>query len=84
MDTEEDNDNIWMACSDGNIECVKSLIKSGVSINAQDENGYSPMYEQKNIIIIQIYNYFLIINFFFTSLVMLRYHMVMLILLSIY
>jgi ankyrin repeat protein len=46
METDDnDNDtNIWMACSDGNIECVKSLIKSGVSINAQDENGYSPIH----------------------------------------
>lgn len=38
-----DDDNIWMACSDGNIDCIKNLIQSGISINSQDENGYSPM-----------------------------------------
>jgi ankyrin repeat protein len=44
-DTEEDNsnDNIWVAASNGDIERVRFLLASGVSVNAQDEYGYSPM-----------------------------------------
>ena len=39
----EDEANIWVAASDGDIERVKSLIVGGCSVNAQDSNGYSPM-----------------------------------------
>lgn len=35
--------NIWIAASDGDIDRVKQLISEGVSVNAQDETGYSPM-----------------------------------------
>ena len=39
----DDPVNIWTAASDGNIERVKSILANGVSINSQDDNGYSPM-----------------------------------------
>ena len=35
--------NIWVASSDGDLERVKQLLAEGVSVNAQDELGYSPM-----------------------------------------
>ncbi|ORZ32348.1 ankyrin repeat-containing domain protein [Catenaria anguillulae PL171] len=37
--------NIWLACADGDLATVKSLIESGnVAPNAQDENGYSALH----------------------------------------
>jgi len=39
--TEEEN--IWTAASDGDLERVKVLLSQGISVNALDENGYSPM-----------------------------------------
>ncbi len=38
-----EGENIWIASSDGDLARVQELVKSGVSVNAQDENGYSPM-----------------------------------------
>jgi hypothetical protein len=45
MGLVDDNErkNIWIASSDGDIERVKELLKEGVSINVQDEAGYSPL-----------------------------------------
>ena len=40
---DDNSENIWTAASDGKIELVKSIINTGVSINSQDETGYSPM-----------------------------------------
>lgn len=41
---DEEQDNIWIAVSNGDIDRVKHLVsKEGVSVNAQDEMGYSPM-----------------------------------------
>ena len=40
---DNSDDNIWIASSNGDIERVKELLQSGVSVNAQDEYGYSPM-----------------------------------------
>lgn len=40
MDSDE---NIWISSSDGDLEAVKRYLNSGVSVNAQDENGYSPL-----------------------------------------
>ena len=39
-----DFDNIWVASTEGNIEKVMGYIASGVSINAQDEFGFSPLH----------------------------------------
>ena len=36
--------NIWVAASDGDAARVFELIASGVSVNAQDEFGYSPIH----------------------------------------
>ena len=36
-------DNIWIACSDGDVARVTELLQSGVDANVLDENGYSPM-----------------------------------------
>lgn len=33
-------ENIWLAASDGLLDAVKGFVASGVSVNAQDENGY--------------------------------------------
>ncbi|KAJ1962477.1 hypothetical protein IWQ62_003515 [Dispira parvispora] len=37
--------NIWIAASEGNLQRVMELIETDhVSVNAQDENGYSPLH----------------------------------------
>jgi hypothetical protein len=40
---EEEEDNIWVAASNGDTNRVKELLALGISVNAQDEYGYSPM-----------------------------------------
>ncbi|ETV76016.1 hypothetical protein H257_09964 [Aphanomyces astaci] len=35
--------NIWVAASDGNIDAVTAYLQGGASVNAQDENGYTPL-----------------------------------------
>lgn len=35
--------NIWMAAGDGLLDKVQGFVASGVSANAQDEHGYSPL-----------------------------------------
>ncbi|OQR86441.1 hypothetical protein ACHHYP_10547 [Achlya hypogyna] len=35
--------NIWVSASDGDIEAVKNYLEAGVSVDAQDENGYTPL-----------------------------------------
>jgi hypothetical protein len=40
---DNSNDNIWVAASNGDVERVNVLLSSGISVNAQDEYGYSPM-----------------------------------------
>eukprot|EP00123_Amoebidium_parasiticum_P009082 comp19223_c0_seq1/m.21984 comp19223_c0_seq1/g.21984 ORF comp19223_c0_seq1/g.21984 comp19223_c0_seq1/m.21984 type:complete len:170 (-) comp19223_c0_seq1:676-1185(-) len=41
----EEEDNIWVAASDGKIDLVKQLIESGKhDVNAKDENGYTPIH----------------------------------------
>lgn len=38
------DDNIWVAASDGKLDRVKVLVlEGGVSVNAQDEQGYSAL-----------------------------------------
>lgn len=36
--------NVWMAASDGEVETVKAFLAGGGDVNAQDENGYTPLY----------------------------------------
>lgn len=45
VDREEDMEdmNIWVAVSNGDVDMVKQLLATGVSPNAQDEHGYSPL-----------------------------------------
>ena len=43
MDFFNEPDNIWVASSDGDLAQVKKLVESGVSVNTQDEYGYSPL-----------------------------------------
>jgi len=38
-----EHQNIWIAASDGDLELVRKLLDEGVSVNAKDENGYSPL-----------------------------------------
>lgn len=38
------DENIWIASSDGDVARVQQLVGEGVSINAQDAHGYSPMH----------------------------------------
>lgn len=40
-DLEEDN--IWVAVSNGNITRVQAILATGVLANVQDEHGYSPL-----------------------------------------
>ncbi|CAG8444736.1 3448_t:CDS:2 [Ambispora leptoticha] len=43
MRPTEDDINIWIAAGDGKIERVQELISRGVSPNAKDQNGYTPL-----------------------------------------
>ncbi|CAM9701894.1 unnamed protein product, partial [Chrysoparadoxa australica] len=36
--------NIWIAASDGDLARVVELVKGGASVNAKDENGYTPVH----------------------------------------
>ncbi|RSH91946.1 hypothetical protein EHS25_009316 [Saitozyma podzolica] len=36
--------NIWVAASDGDIDCVRALIEEGMSPNAKDANSYTPVH----------------------------------------
>ena len=36
--------NIWTACGDGLFDVVKEFVAGGVSVNAQDDYGYSPLH----------------------------------------
>ena len=38
------NLNVWTAASDGDLASVKAFLASGGDVNAQDENGYTPLY----------------------------------------
>lgn len=39
-----ENDNIWIAAGDGNIDRVLTIVHEDPGlVNAQDENGYSPL-----------------------------------------
>lgn len=40
-DLEEDN--IWIAVSNGNLSRVQEILATGVLANVQDEHGYSPL-----------------------------------------
>ncbi|KAI9295409.1 ankyrin [Neoconidiobolus thromboides FSU 785] len=35
--------NIWIAASDGDLEVVKSYLESGISVDAKDPYGYTPL-----------------------------------------
>jgi len=39
-----DEENIWIAASDGDLARVQQLLAAGESVNAQDESGYSPIH----------------------------------------
>ena len=41
---QEEEPNIWVAASDGDLSRVKQFLQEGVDINAQDENGYSALH----------------------------------------
>ncbi|KAK9761390.1 hypothetical protein K7432_013752 [Basidiobolus ranarum] len=36
--------NIWLAASDGNLEEVKGFLEAGISVDAKDQNGYTPLH----------------------------------------
>ena len=40
----DDFQNIWIAAGDGDLSSVQAFVESGVSVNAQDENGYTPLF----------------------------------------
>ena len=53
-------ENIWVAASDGDLERVKHLLEvEGVSVNAQDEVGYSPLHAAASYGEIQVLEYLL-------------------------
>jgi ankyrin repeat protein len=41
---DDKDDNIWVSASDGDIDAVKAYLASGLSVDVQDENGYTPLY----------------------------------------
>ena len=42
MSAEEDT-NIFIAAGDGQLDKVQAFVAAGISINAQDDVGYSPL-----------------------------------------
>eukprot|EP00053_Salpingoeca_punica_P000389 m.28481 g.28481 ORF g.28481 m.28481 type:complete len:152 (-) comp10282_c0_seq1:253-708(-) len=38
-----DDMNIWIAASDGDVAVVEQYLQQGVSVNAKDHTGYSPL-----------------------------------------
>ncbi|CAG8510565.1 3433_t:CDS:2 [Paraglomus occultum] len=51
--------NVWIAAGEGDFDCVKEYISSGVSVNAQDAFGYSPLTAAVSYNHIQIVEYLL-------------------------
>lgn len=44
MDREDmEEDNVWIAVSNGDLPRLQAMLASGVSANAQDDHGYSPL-----------------------------------------
>lgn len=43
QESSEGSENIWIASSDGDVTRVMELLSEGVSVNAQDDMGYSPL-----------------------------------------
>jgi hypothetical protein len=41
--SEFTKENIWTACSEGDVARVAELLSEGQDVNAYDEFGYSPM-----------------------------------------
>jgi hypothetical protein len=39
----DDYSNIFTAAGDGRLDLVQGFVQSGVSVNAQDESGYSAL-----------------------------------------
>jgi len=39
----DEENNIFIASGDGNLASVQAFVASGVSVNAQDAYGYSPL-----------------------------------------
>lgn len=42
--TTDGGKNIWIACADKDLDRVKQLIQEGVSVDAQDDHGYSALH----------------------------------------
>jgi ankyrin repeat protein len=58
---EDEDMNIWIASSDGNIELVRKYLET-LSVNSKDENGYTPLhaaasYEHRELIRILVEEY---------------------------
>lgn len=60
MDFFVEPDNIWVAASDGNLSDIKKLIASGIDVNAQDEYGYSPLWENHYVYMNYFFSYYII------------------------
>ncbi len=44
LSASNEKENIWIASSDGDLQRVTEILAEGsVSVNAQDETGYSPL-----------------------------------------
>ena len=41
---EDEFDNIWVACTNGDVNKVSEFLANGIDINAQDEAGFSPIH----------------------------------------
>ena len=44
----DDEENIWISASDGDIARVRRLVVEGTSVDTQDSSGYSPMWEDNS------------------------------------
>lgn len=40
----EEPENLWVACTNGDMARVRELLSQGFTVNQQDENGFSPMH----------------------------------------
>jgi len=41
---DDEFDNIWVACTNGEVNKVSEFLASGIDVNAQDEYGFSPIH----------------------------------------
>eukprot|EP00735_Rhodelphis_limneticus_P002216 TRINITY_DN13013_c0_g1::TRINITY_DN13013_c0_g1_i1::g.11121::m.11121 TRINITY_DN13013_c0_g1::TRINITY_DN13013_c0_g1_i1::g.11121 ORF type:complete len:174 (-),score=26.56,sp/Q9UU77/YQMA_SCHPO/50.50/4e-27,Ank_4/PF13637.1/1.1e-08,Ank_4/PF13637.1/2.1e-10,Ank_4/PF13637.1/0.039,Ank_2/PF12796.2/1.1e-14,Ank_2/PF12796.2/0.016,Ank/PF00023.25/1.1,Ank/PF00023.25/2.1e-09,Ank/PF00023.25/0.054,Ank_5/PF13857.1/17,Ank_5/PF13857.1/1.6e-12,Ank_5/PF13857.1/0.21,Ank_3/PF13606.1/0.45,Ank_3/PF13606.1/1.2e-07,Ank_3/PF13606 len=44
VEHQDEDSNIWVAASDGDMNAVKKYLENGISVDAKDPNGYTPVH----------------------------------------